>query len=408
MKTNPRILKIALSVPEWGLNEIKYVIEYLLNHNKEDTLLKLEKEICSVLNIKYCITTSLGREALYIALKCLGIKEGDGVILPSFGCKSILDPIVMLGGIPQFADIEEDFNIDPKSIAKIINSKTKIIILPHLFGKSAEIEKIINIAKEKNLYLIDDAAQALGGKYGEKYLGTMGDFGILSFGPFKGIMATRGGALLTNDEQLYKKAKQIFIEDSSEKESINRFIKYYLKYRLRKYTFFLIEGLKKKGKDKEYQDKSPNYLLKMPLRKISKVDSSIAICQINKLTEIINRRKRIAYKLLSLLYDIQEINLPKTGNDDHVFTKFVLSLRNNNAGNHLSPAEDFVTYLRYHGIEAEPWCYIPLHLNGKFNIGNGLTKTEMIWKNVVGLPIHTKMTDSNILYMAKVVRSYFE
>jgi dTDP-4-amino-4,6-dideoxygalactose transaminase len=406
----PIFLKIALSIPDWGFNEVHSVAKYLFCNriNSHAIITELEKRICSILKVRFCIATALGREALYVALKTLGIQKGDGVILPSFACRSILDPILSLGGTPQFADIGGDLNIDPKSVIKQIDGKTKVILMPHLFGKSAKVDSITKIARENDLYVIDDAAQALGGKYGEECLGTIGDFGILSFGPFKGIMATRGCALLTNNEELYQKAKQIFVNTSYESGGVNRFLKYFLKFRMRKYSYFLIEWLKKDIAGEESQNDLTKHPFTKPLKRISRIDANLVLCQLSKLTEIIDRRRKIASQLLALLRDIPEVKLPVLENDDHVFSKFVLSLGSNIAENRLSTAEALVKYLRYHGVEAEPWCYIPLHLNNKFNTAYDLRKTEMIWKGLVGLPIHTKMSHSDVLYMSKVVRSFFE
>jgi len=409
-KRKPIILRDALGVPDWGFKEVHSTLKYFLYHRKtiNEIISKLERQICSSLRVRFCITTNFGREALYIALRTLDLRKGDGVILPSFICSSILYPILSLGGIPQFVDIGEDLNIDTSSLLERITPVTKIIMMPHLFGKPAQVESVMKIAQEKKLFVIDDAAQALGGKYKEKFLGTKGDFGILSFGPFKGIGATRGGALLADNEELYRKAKQISLREEPMNEDIKRFVKYFLKFRMRKYTYFLTEQLRKKEKRETWNINFTEYQLKPPGSKISGVDASIVICQLNKLAKIINKRKGIAYRLLSLLKDIQQIKLPNPENGDHIFTKFVILLKDNWLEGQLSPAEAFVSYLRYHGIEAEPWCYIPLHLNWRFESINELTKTEKIWRNIVGLPIHTNMTNSDINYMSEVIRGYFK
>lgn len=406
----PTFLKIALSVPDWGTEEIQSIIEHFLNNSKNSIgiISSLEKRICSVLKVQFCIATNMGREALYIALCALGLQKGDGVILPSFTCGSILHPILSLGGIPQFVDIGSDLNIDPISVKESITAQTKIIIMPHLFGKSAQVASIMEIAQEKKLFLVDDAAQALGGKYGSKYLGTMGDFGILSFGPFKGIMATRGGALLTDSKELYQRAKEICLEGSGQKEALKRFMKYYLKFRMRKYTYFLVEEFRKHGKRERNQVGYTEPLLKLPLEKMSEIDAGIAVCQLDKLNETVNRRKGIARRLLALIRDIKEIDVPFSECDNHVFSKFIILVNSGKGDKYSTPAESLVAYLRVQGIEAEPWCYIPLHLNKAYFDGNVLKNTEMMWKNVVGLPIHTKMADSDISYMARVLRKYFE
>jgi dTDP-4-amino-4,6-dideoxygalactose transaminase len=263
------------------------------------------------------------------------------------------------------------------------------------------------IARDKKLYVIDDAAQALGGKSGDRYLGTIGDCGILSFGPFKGVMATRGGALLTNDENIYRKARETELQETSVKEGLVRFIKYILKFRARKYTYFMVEKKRRNEKNRGPSRKYEGPLLDFPMKNMSVIDAQIANMQLDKLDGIVRKRIQIAQNLLSLIRDIKGIGLSLTEGGGHVFSRFVIVVKSNKVQTYSTPAESLVAYLRHYGIESEPWCYIPLHLKAKSSNSIELKNTERLWERVVGLPLHTKMTDSDVLYMSKVLRNYF-
>jgi perosamine synthetase len=408
-KMTPFPLKIALSVPEWGPEEMWSVWKYIVRgfSRSAERITKLEERICSVLKVRYCITTSLGREALYVGLQALRLKGGEGVILPSYVCGSVLEPIVRLGGIPQYVDIGEDLNIDPASVMRRIDEKTRVILLPHLFGKSGAIDSIMSIAQQNNLFVIDDAAQALGGKSGDRYLGTIGDCGILSFGPFKGVMATRGGAFLTNNKDIYRRAKEVELQETLPWEGLKRFLKYIVKFRLRKYSYFFIEKNKIRREKETGLGEKGKPLLQFPMKKMSLLDAEIVNWQLDKLNEIVRKRMEIAGKLLKRIEDVREIELPLGECKEHVFSKFVVLVKKNRMDQYSTPAESLVAYLRHYGIESEPWCYIPLHLKAKSSNSIELKNTERLWERVVGLPLHTKMTDSDVLYMSKVLRNYF-
>ena len=402
-------LNIALSVPEWGLKEMSGIWKYPLFLKKEGTGIrrKLEERICQKLRVKYCIATSLGRESVYLALHALGLRGGEGVILPSYVCGTVLGPIVRLGGIPQYVDIGEDLNIDPASVMQRIDGRTRIILLPHLFGKSGPIDSTMKIAHENSIFVIDDAAQALGGKSGDRYLGTIGDCGILSFGPFKGVMATRGGAFLTNNEDIYRRAKEVKLQEPPPREGVKRFLKYIVKFRLRKYSYFLIEKNKIRQEMETGLGEKREPLLEFPMKKMSLLDAEIANWQLDKLNEIVRKRVEIAGKLFKRIEDIQEIDLPLGKSNEDVFSKFIVLVKRKRMDQYSTPAESLVAYLRHYRIESEPWCYIPLHLKAKSSNSIELKNTERLWERVVGLPVHTKMTDSDVLYMSKVLRNYF-
>lgn len=170
----------------------------------------LEQKISEYLTRKHCFLVGRGSTAIYLALKAIERKIGKGeVILPTISCTSPAKAIYYAGFKPVFADVSlMDFTIDIESLRKKITKDTKCIIPIHIFGHYADMIKILEIARENNLYVIEDAAQAVGGKFKHGKIGSMGDFSILSFGERKVLDAGGGGALLTDHDDLAKIIKE--------------------------------------------------------------------------------------------------------------------------------------------------------------------------------------------------------
>jgi len=165
----------------------------------------MEKEFCEYLNCKHAIGVSSGTDALLLALMAIDIQPGDEVIVPTYSFFATAGVVSRLNAVPVFTDIDPvTFNIDPEDIKKKITSKTKAIIPVHLYGQSADMEPIMQIAREKNIKVIEDAAQAIGTQYKDvRCVGTIGDIGCFSFFPSKNLGGYGdGGLVTTNDDDL--------------------------------------------------------------------------------------------------------------------------------------------------------------------------------------------------------------
>ena len=163
----------------------------------------IEELICEYLNRRFCFLVGRGATAIYLALKAIETKVGRGeVILPTISCTSPAKVVYYAGFKPVFADVTlSDFTIDVESLKARISEETKAILPVHIFGHCAAMNEILEIAAERELYVIEDAAQALGGCCGDTKIGSMGDFSILSFGRAKIIEAGGGGAIVTDNEE---------------------------------------------------------------------------------------------------------------------------------------------------------------------------------------------------------------
>ena len=170
-----------------------------------------EKKFAEYIGVKYAIATSSCTGALQIALMALGIGEGDEVIVPDLTWVATANAVRYSGATPIFADIKlNTWNIDPKSIEKLITVRTKAIVVVHMYGHPAGMTDIVTLAEKFNLKVVEDAAPAIGAEWMGKRCGAFGDFAAFSFQGAKLLVTGEGGMLVTNNEALYSKAKKIW------------------------------------------------------------------------------------------------------------------------------------------------------------------------------------------------------
>jgi dTDP-4-amino-4,6-dideoxygalactose transaminase len=170
---------------------------------------QFERALAEFTGAKHALGVSSGTDAILLALMALGIGAGDEVICPSFTFFATAGCVARVGATPVFVDsCPVCFNLDLRDVARKITPRTKAIIPVHLFGQAAEMDGVLALAKEHGLRVIEDAAQAMGATYRGRQVGTLGDFGTISFFPTKNLGALGdAGALLTNDSALFERAK---------------------------------------------------------------------------------------------------------------------------------------------------------------------------------------------------------
>jgi len=169
-----------------------------------------EQKFATKINTKYAVAVNSGTSALFIALRALGIKEGDEVIVPTFTMIATANAVVQCGAKPVFVDARRDnCNIDENLIERAITPITKAIVPVHLYGQPCEMSKIMKIANRYGLYVVEDCAEAHGAKYKDKVVGSIGDVGCFSFYANKIITTGEGGAITTNNGNLAKEMQQL-------------------------------------------------------------------------------------------------------------------------------------------------------------------------------------------------------
>lgn len=162
-----------------------------------------EQEFAKYIGTRYCVGLASGLDALWLSLKILGIKEGDEVIVQGNAYIACVMGITKNGAIPVFVEPNKYNNIDVEKIEEKISSKTKAILVVHLYGQASKMDKVIALAKKYNLKIVEDCAQSHGAKYGNKTTGSIGDIGCFSFYPTKNLGGFGdGGAICTNSEEI--------------------------------------------------------------------------------------------------------------------------------------------------------------------------------------------------------------
>ena len=241
---------------------------------------EFEKNVNSYFGVKYSLAVSSGTAALFCATAALGIGPGDEVIMPAFSWYSDFNSIALTGALPVFADIDESLNLDPEDFKRKITSKTKAVILIHYQGGPAKMDEIMTVAGKHNIKVIEDCAQAFGGQYKGKFLGSMGDIAIASFQNNKMITCGEGGIVYTNNEEYYVRAvryhdlgfvRPAFLEQLENKELADQSKSFigsqfrmselqgaFILAQFKKLPMLLAECRKKHQKIREFINKSKN------------------------------------------------------------------------------------------------------------------------------------------------------
>jgi 8-amino-3,8-dideoxy-alpha-D-manno-octulosonate transaminase len=173
---------------------------------------EFEKNFAKYIGTSYALAVSSGSAALHVALKALGVNEGDEVIVPAYAWVSCPAAVVACCAKPVIAEVDESLTLDPEDVSSKVTDKTKVIMAVHMRGAPANLDELSKIASEKNLLLLEDCAQAVGGSYRGRKLGSIGHIGTHSFQLNKNITAGEGGAITTNDNILYQRS--IMIHDA--------------------------------------------------------------------------------------------------------------------------------------------------------------------------------------------------
>jgi len=200
---------VPIASPNLSGNEARYVMECLESNwvsSQGKFVNELEKNFSSYCDAKYGVAVSNGTSALHLALLALGIEEGDEVIVPDLTFAATLNAVIYAHATPVIVDVDENsWCIDPKSIEDAITKKTRAIIPVHLYGQSADMKAIMDIARRYNLYIIEDTAEALGAKFNGKKCGSFGNIGCFSMFGNKIITSGEGGVCVTSNKKLYDK-----------------------------------------------------------------------------------------------------------------------------------------------------------------------------------------------------------
>lgn len=374
---------IPFNIPPYIGKEQEYIKQVIEKHKKlcGDGLFtkKCNKWFEDNFGCKKAFLTTSCTHALEMAALLINIKPGDEVIMPSFTFVSTANAFVLRGAKIVFVDIRPDtMNINEELIEKAITKKTKAIVPVHYAGVSCEMDKIMKIAKEYNLYVIEDAAQGVMSKYRGKALGTIGDFGCYSFHETKNYTMGEGGALLIQNENFIERA-EIIREKGTNRSK-------FFRGQVDKYTWL---------------DIGSSYLP-------SEINAAYLYAQLEDAENINENRLYIWNIYYEELKDLQEkgkIDLPYIPNEcEHNAHMFYLKCGS------LEERTKFINYLKENNINAV-FHYIPLHISeaglkyGSFNGEDKFTTKES--ERIVRLPLYYNIEESKVYYIIdKIIKFY--
>jgi len=323
-----------------------------------------EKEVAKYIGVKYAVATSSGTAALHAALLALNINPNENVILQSFSCASPLIATILSNAEPIFADIEPyTLNLDPEYTKNLINSKTKVIIPIHYCGHPANMDYFTDIVNDNNIYILEDCAEAFGAEYKGKKVGSFGHVAILSFSPNKIITTGEGGMILTNDYEIYERARSIIDYGQS-----GRF---------------------------NYRMLGHNYHM-------TAFQAAIGLVQMKKVEQILDKRKKLAKLYDELLANEELIDTPYISpNVKPSFMSYYVIFKTNVL------RDKTKKYIEDRGIETRIY-FPPLHKNafyGKYiKRNNKLRQTEDISSRILNLPLSPKLTEDDVLYVTQMIK----
>lgn len=317
---------------------------------------ELENNFASYHGIKYAISVNNATAGLHAALAAARIGPGDEVIVTPYSFTSSATCILMQNAIPVFADVGlETYNIDPEEIRKNITPRTKAIIVVHLQGNPARMDEIMDIAKKNKLVVIEDCAQAIGAKYKNVLVGTIGDIGVFSFNEPKHMSTGEGGMIITNNEELAERCRLI----RNHGEALDA------------------------GKPRSYLSTIIGYNYRM-----TELTAAVGIEQLKKLDKFNEIRIENAHYLTSQLSDIEGLQPPQeTADTKHVYYFYQMSYDSKKVG---IPREKFIEALKAEGIPCYGGAPHPLYKNPLFLEKKGYGNT--------GCPFDCKHYSGNIDY----------
>jgi len=357
-------------------NEVNAAIKNVIGHAtfiNGPEVAQFADKLAKYLNVEHVITCANGTDALQIALMALNLKPGDEVIVPCFTYVATAEVIALLNLKPVLVDVDpKTFNITADIIKKAITSKTKAVVPVHLFGQCADIESIITLCKEQNIYVVEDTAQAIGSDYTFSdgrimKAGTIGDIGCTSFFPSKNLGCYGdGGALYTNNTDLATKIRMIANH----------------------------------GQAKKYHHEIVGVN-----SRLDTLQAAILNIKLEHVDSYANARRNVAAYYNRHLTDISWLETPQQlPNSTHVYNQYTIKLKD------ASQRDRIREYLSNKNIPTMVYYPIALHLQKAFatpeyEIGD-FPVSEDLCTRVLSLPIHTEMNEEQLAYIVSVIRSF--
>lgn len=362
------------------------------NYIMGKTVTDFEKEFADFIGVKHAISVGNGTDALVVALKSMGIGEGDEVITTPFTFFATAETISAVGATPVFVDVDkETFNIDVTKIEEKITSKTKAIMPVHIFGQAADMDEINEIAKKHNLLVIEDACQAVGGKYKGRKIGTLGDVACFSFFPTKNLgCAGDGGMIVTDNDEIAIIARALRTHGSGENGQK---------------AYNLLNNIEEEIKTAEGANdtvynplKYYNYLIGFNTR-LDAIQAAILSVKLKEIDSWNAKRREIVELYNEALQNSDLVTPVAKDYNEHVYHMYILQSENR---------EEVLAKLKEAGIAAGVYYPVPLHLQKVYkNLGykeGDMPVSEYLSHRTFAIPVYPELTKEQVDYIISRIK----
>jgi UDP-2-acetamido-2-deoxy-ribo-hexuluronate aminotransferase len=354
-------------------NEVDDAIQRVIDSTafvKGSIVREFEENLSNYLNVNHVISCGNGTDAIQVAIMSLNLEKGSEIITPDFTFIATVEAIVMAGYKPVLVDVEKDtFNISIESLKNAITSKTKAILPVHLYGQASNMEEIQKVAKERNLYVIEDNAQAIGSDYyfsdgSTQKTGTIGDIGTTSFFPSKNLGCFGdGGAIFTNDDELAKRCRSI----------VNH------------------------GMEKRY------YHDRIGVNsRLDGIQAAILNVKLQYLDNYNSLRSESANIYNNLLNKLGDVKTPlKSKFSDHIYHQYTVQV---------DKRDELKEFLERWNIPSMIYYPVPIHQQKAFNDfhhSGGYQNSVYLSEKVLSLPMHTELTIKEQEYICDKIQSFY-
>lgn len=369
-----RAHRIPVMTPQLNGKELQYVTECITTgwiSSQGAFVKRFEKDFAAYCKAPFGVAVSNGTVAIHLALAALGIKEGDEVIVPDLTFAASVNAVIYCGATPVLADVDpETWTLSPESVRSLITPKTKAIMPVHLYGHPCDMDPLLAIAKEHNLLVVEDCAEALGTLYKGKHVGTFGQAATFSFFGNKTITTGEGGMVLFNDEAIYNKA--LVLRD---------------------------HGM---SKQKRYWHDFVGFNYRM-----TNIQAAIGCAQLERLDEFVNAKRRMAKIYNEGLSSLSHIQRP--AEKDFAFNGYWLYTCIIEPGTGVS-RDELIEKLAKNGVETRPVFY-PLHEMPPYvqyiRKGQAFPVTEYLSRNGISLPSSVTITQEEQSAILNAVHSAY-
>ncbi len=370
---------LPLSRPAIGDEEIRQVVACLKSGwiTTGPLCSKFEEQFCKLTGADYAVSISSGTAGMHIALIALGIGPGDEIITPSMTFASTINLIALLGATPVFVDIDYDtLNINADCIEEMITERTRGIIPVHFAGAPADMDRILDIASRRGLFVIEDAAHAVGAWYKGIHAGGFGQIAVFSFHPIKNITTGEGGMITHNDGEMEKRLRQLRFH-GLERDAWKRY---------------------GKGGNPEYDIQSPGFKYNL-----TDMQAALGLAQLARLQELNKRRAELAALYREGLKGAFGIALPGIPAYPHVHAwhLFVIKLLHMERRVFMERMSEYNVGYGLHF----PANHLLAYVRERFPVAAGaLPETERAAEGIISLPLFPDMTDDDVCYVCDVIK----